>query len=143
LTGKYRIATVWIASVLLLTWFVVLAVNRWPQVDASRDLRAEQFGTHIMRDAPANAIIFAQSDQAIFSLWYFHFALKKRTDLTVIATDLLHFEWYASALRSHYPKVNWPKDTLWVENITPANRTRPICQVSYYETEIFDCQSIP
>lgn len=141
--GKHRNAAEWAACAFLLIWFVVMTISRWPQVDASHDFRAEQFGSQVMRVAPANAIVFAKSDRAIFALWYFHFALKQRADLTVIATDLLHFEWYAASLRSHYPDVHWPDGFLWVENIMPANTSRPVCQVSYFDTEIIDCKLVP
>ena len=40
-----------------------------------------------------DAILFASGDRAGFTTWYFHFTLHQRPDLTVIATDLLHFDW--------------------------------------------------
>ena len=55
----------------------VQAGGHWRQVDASGDTRAETFGEDVLSLAPPGAIIFAQGDQAIFSLWYFHYALRE------------------------------------------------------------------
>lgn len=143
LAGKYKPAAEWAGAVVLLAWFALLAVNRWPLVDASHDLRADQFGTQVMREAPPNALLFVESDRASFALWYYHFALGQRPDLTVIVTDLLHFEWYDATLRAHYPRVQWPEGFLWVENIGPANPALPVCEVSYYEEQVFTCQPAP
>jgi hypothetical protein len=121
--------------------FLLLAVSRWPQVDASRDLRAEDFGAKMMATLPRDAVVFADGDRAIFSLWYFHFALGQRPDLTVIATDLLHFDWYADSLRQTYPSTFFPGDILWKEAIKQANSPRLVCDVSYFVSEEYSCQT--
>jgi hypothetical protein len=82
-----------IGLVFLLILFVQ-AGTHWRQVDASQDQRAEQFGEDVLALAPQDAIVFAQGDRAVFTLWYFQFALQTRLDLAIIATDLLQFDWY-------------------------------------------------
>jgi hypothetical protein len=120
--------------------FAVLIFSRWPQVDASHDDRAEQFGARAMEVIPQNALVFAKSDRAIFALWYYHYALQQRKDIVVAATDMLHFIWYADTLRSTYPAVNWPEDFLWPETVTAANPLRPVCTVSYFDVEEISCK---
>ena len=65
---------------------------RYP-VDASKDLCAERFGVEMLSETSINAIVFAKGDEAIFTMWYFHCALKKRPDFVAVVTDLLHFDW--------------------------------------------------
>ncbi len=129
-----------LAWLLLPVFFLLLTLSRWPQVDASRDARAEDFGTRMMESLPENAVIFADGDRAIFALWYFHFALHQRPDLTVIATDLIHFDWYAESLRETYPSTNFPDDILWKEAIIRANASRPICDISCFTSEEYNCR---
>ncbi len=137
--GRYARSFRTFAWVLLPVFFLLLAVSRWPQVDASRDPRAEKFGTRMMAVLPENAVVFADGDRAIFALWYFHFALHQRPDLTIIAADLLHFDWYAGSLRRVYPAISFPGEILWQESITRSNPGRPICDVSYFASEELSC----
>lgn len=67
-------------------------------VDSSGDIRAEIFGKIILERTPVDAIIFAEGDQAVFALWYFHFALGERPDI-VIFRDCLKSQFVAN-LRS-------------------------------------------
>jgi hypothetical protein len=142
LTGKFFQNRIIIsASVVLFSFlFIALTISRWPQVDAVHDDRAERFGLKAMAEIPSKAIVFASGDRAIFTLWYYHYALGQRPDITVAATDLLHFSWYDNTLRSTYPLISWPNDLLWPETITAANPLRPICTISYFEQEKFDCR---
>ena len=95
----------WGLGVLLIVYFTGRSVAQVGHVDASRDLRAESFGREVLSVVPQDAIIFAKGDESIFTLWYFHFALGERRDVAVLATDLLHFDWYQENLRSTYPSL--------------------------------------
>ena len=139
-SGKYRRSIQIGMLVLFAFWFAIFAISRWPMVDASQDQRAELFGAHAMQTLPQNAIVFTDSDQAIFALWYFHYALKQRPDLTVIATDLLQFDWYAHTLRTIYPSIDWSGDFLWQVTVTKQNPTHPTCYVSYTDKEDIACK---
>jgi hypothetical protein len=101
------------------------------QVDASQDRRAESFGKDVLAAAPQDAILFAQGDEAVFALWYFHFALGQRPDVAVLAIDLLHFDWYQETLHSSYPALVVPGPFPWPESIAPANPRRAACDVRY------------
>jgi hypothetical protein len=80
----------------------------FPQLDASRDTRAEDFGRRLIASAPRDALVFTDTDQETFTLWYFHYALGYRPDLVVIATGLLDFEWYQDTLAAAYPDLTLP-----------------------------------
>jgi hypothetical protein len=115
------------------------AGNAWPQVDASRDQRPEQFGRDVLSQAPDHAIVFAEGDRAVFALWYFHFALRERLDLNIVAVDLLHFDWYQQNLRSTYPDLNVPGPFPFAESIISANPNRSVCYVEYKQLPQIQC----
>ncbi len=111
------------------------------QLDASTDVRAETFGREVLSAAPENALILAKGDRAVFTLWYYHFALGERPDLAVLAVDLLHFDWYQENLRSTYPSLIVPAPFPWPETVTRANPSRPACYAQYSDSTIFDCST--
>ena len=127
-----------IGLVFILSLFI-LAGNHWSQVDASRDLRAEQFGRDVFSQAPAHAIVLAKGDRAVFTLWYFHFALKNRPDLAIVAIDLLHFDWYQQTLHTYYPDLNLPGPFPFAETVIAANPDRPACYVEYLQLPQIQC----
>ena len=126
-------------SLLFLIYLFGSAAYHWPQVNASHDMRAENFGRQILESAPSNAIIFAEGDQAVFTTWYFHYALHERPDLVVIATDLLHFDWYQENLHSNYPSLVVPGPFPWPETIIIANTSRSVCYVQYADHAEIHC----
>ena len=109
------------------------------EVDASHDQRAETFGSQVLASVPQDTLIFAQGDEAVFSLWYFHFALHQRSDLVVIAADLLHFDWYQKTLHATYPSLVIPEPFPWPATLISANPARPVCYVQYTEQDEIDC----
>jgi transmembrane protein TMEM260 (protein O-mannosyltransferase) len=126
-------------GLLLIGYFAGRSVAQVRQVDASYDLRAESFGREVLAATPQDAIIFAKGDQAVFALWYFHFALHERPDLMVLATDLLHFDWYQETLHMTYPTLVVPGPFPWPETIVQANPLRTICYVQYSDHAKVDC----
>lgn len=123
----------------LIGYFLVRSATHWSQVDAMKDLRAESFGREILLTAPQNAIIFAKGDQAVFALWYFQFALGERPDLVVLATDLLHFDWYQENVHSTYPALVIPSPFPWPESIMSVNPSRATCYVQYVNQTQIKC----
>lgn len=119
----------WAAGLIVLLSLFIAASGHWSQVDASRDARAEQFGQLVMAQMPADTLVFAQGDQAIFSLWYFHYALGQRTDIAVIASELLPFGWYQDTLKATYPSLIVPGSL--PNALISANPDRPVCIVEY------------
>ncbi len=124
---------------LLGVFLLLVAIDRWPDVDASQDGRAEQFGARVMAEAPDNAILLAEDDSSVFGLWYFHYALGQRPDLVVVASDLLHFEWYDDSLRATYPALAWPDDLFWPQTIAASNPDHPLCTIAWEQAEKIDC----
>jgi len=126
-------------GLIFILYLFILAGNHWHQVDASQDFRAERFGEEVLAQAPANAIVFAKGDKAIFTMWYFHYALQNRPDLVVIATDLLHFDWYQETLHSTYPNLDLPGPFPFTETVMLANSERPVCFLQFTNKAEIDC----
>ena len=110
-------------------------------VDASHDQRAEQFGANFVVSIPQNAIIFASDDQPVFALWYFHYALGQRSDVAVIAEELLPYPWYIKTLMHTYPALKI--STSEIEMID-ENSDHPICHISNENiTQAWLCEPTP
>lgn len=128
-------------GLVFILFLFIQAGNNWSQVDASRDLRAEQFGEEVLNQAPAHAIVFAKGDRAVFTLWYFHFALKNRPDLAIVAMDLLHFDWYQQTLQTYSPDLSLPGPFPFATTVVAANPERPVCYVEYLQLPRIQCSS--
>jgi hypothetical protein len=121
---------------------LILIIQAWDhrlQVDASNDLRAETFGRSVLSIAPANALVFAEGDEAVFTLWYFQYALRERPDLAIVASDLLGFEWYLQTLHTTYPDLSLPGPFPFAETVVEANPGRPVCHVQYIQVPEINC----
>lgn len=115
------------------------AWKAWPLVDAAHDQRAEAFGQAVLSLAPERAIILAQGDPAVFSLWYFQYALGQRPDLAVIAVDLLQFPWYLQTLQSTYPDLELPGPFPFPQTVIAANPGRAVCYAQYLQAAEINC----
>jgi hypothetical protein len=142
LLKRFRSAGILLGLACLLFLFLLAGAHR-PSLDASQDLRAETFGREVLSRAPQDAIVFTRGDQAVFSMWYFHFALKERPDLAVVATDLLYYDWYQQTLHSVYPELKLPGPFPFAETMAAQNPARPVCFVEYVEETQIQCRSLP
>jgi len=127
-------------SLTFILFLFFLAGNHRHLVDASHDLRAETFGEQVLSRAPQDALIFAKGDKAIFTMWYFHFPLKARTDLVIVATDLLRFDWYQQNLHSTYAGLQLPGLFPFAETMAALNPERPVCFIEYFEEAQIQCR---
>ena len=127
-------------GLLCVGYFFVHAAGYAGQVDASHDSRAEMFGRQVMSEVPNDALVFVKGDKAVFTVWYFHFALKQRPDLVVIAEDLLHFDWYQETLQNTYPMLSFPEGFPWAQTIASANPAWANCYVQYIDQAEIGCE---
>ena len=123
----------WGAGILIAAYLGFQAFSVAPQVDASKDQRAEMFGRQVMAEVPKEALVFVRGDRAVFTVWYFHFALGQRPDVAVVVEELLHFDWYLETLRYTYPALGVPGPLPWAQNVADANPNRQACFVEYAE----------
>lgn len=111
----------------------------WQIVDASNDVEAEEFGRQVMQTMPQDALVFMRGDRAIFTVWYFHYALGARPDLAVIATDLLVYDWYRENLLMNYSGQGLSVKAQALELIQ-SNPGRPFCFVEHLGQRKISCQ---
>ena len=129
----------YLMGAILLVYLFVQAGFHWPQVDASHDLQAEQFGQAVLAQAPTHAILFAKGDKAVFTMWYFLYALHERPDLAIVATDLLGFDWYQKTLASTYPDLVLPGPFPFAERMAALNPKRSTCYIEYADSADIRC----
>ena len=139
--ARYSVPVGSVIGMMFLVYLAVLSLSHWPQVDASHDQSAENFGREVMSKAPAHAILFTEGDAPVFALWYFQFALHQRLDVSVVADELLPFDWYRNTLRHVYPDLVLPESTsdVWQSSITKANPNLPVCY-SYFQDFVLNCR---
>jgi hypothetical protein len=128
-----------LAGVFLLL-VLVNAGWHWREVDASRDNRAEAFGQAVMRAAPPAALVFVREDRDTFAVWYFHFALRERPDISVLVEPMLGFEWYRDSLQATYPDLTLPAQlsSSWREALVAVN-PRPVCETRLDVPTALEC----
>jgi len=133
-----RVAAVTSASLLVLV--IVQAVGRVPDVDASRDHRAEEFARRVLDAAPPAAMIFTNGDDDTFPLWYFHFALNERPDVIIVVKRLLIFDWYRAQFQERYNGVVLPNELNgdWKTFIRERN-ARPVCETLPHSANVLVC----
>ncbi len=101
----------WLVPVMVGILILMITINaavHYDSVDASDSNLAEVFVDKVFGAAPQGAVLLTQEDKDTFALWYYHFALGKRTDLVVIAQPLLNYNWYQTTLDHVYPDLLLP-----------------------------------
>lgn len=126
-------------GLLMVAFLLLLGVFHRPLVDASHDQRAEAFGRQVLALAPADAVIYARGDRAVFTLWYFHFALRERPDLAVVSSEMLGYDWYQGNLASTYPDLQLPGPMPFAERMAALNPGRAACYVEYIDSAQIEC----
>jgi len=123
-------------------WVGLFAPANSQQVDASQDLRAEQFGGYVMRVLPDDAIVFANGDRSTFALWYFQYGLSQRMDVSIISVGLLPYDWYRNGIRTTYPWLEIPDLSIdpWVTSIKERNPSLPVCHVYFIGEPLVFCE---
>jgi hypothetical protein len=77
----------------------------WPEVDASHDLVARQWGESTLAAAPPEAVLHTQREDYTFVLWYLHVAEGQRPDVAIVDDRLLALAWYREQLARIDPRL--------------------------------------
>ncbi len=125
---------------LLLVFLIYRGFIVVPQVDASKDNRAEAFAQEVLESVPDNALIFTNDDQATFTMWYSQYVTGQRPDTAIVVAGLLDFDWYQQSLRDTYPDLNVPADqNLALSHLISGNPDRPYCIIQSEKQPTVDC----
>ncbi len=123
-------------NAIVLISFLVMAVMNYPKIDLSADHHAEKFGKTVFATLPPQAIVLAKGDLALFSLWYYHFVLKERPDISVLGDGLLSQPWYIDILHNTYSTLNISLDVVESQTIAQVNPNRPTCVVLIVDPQV-------
>ena len=139
MTIAKRVGMQWVPrliGIVLILGSISHLIQHWNQVDASRDVRAEEFGMVVLKALPAHALVITNGDRSTFALWYFHFALERRPDIRLVASELISYDWYRNRLQKTYSDISVPQnpDPTWITSFEKENPDRQICHV-YYDNE--------
>jgi hypothetical protein len=93
-------------SLLLLPAFLLYS-NR-PSLDLSDDWTAFHYAEQIFSETPSEALIIADTDAHIFSLWYWRYVIAPESQNAIIAKGLFHYRWYKETLNQHHPRIVVP-----------------------------------
>lgn len=137
--------SVWLNRTFLAVFLISILARSFfllPQIDASRDQSAETFGQQVLSTAPKGALVFTDTDEETFTLWYFHFALRHRQDLSVIAEGLLQYAWYRQTLQETYPELEIPGNSGLISagDIVLLNPAWPVCFFDHQEPDRLVCE---
>lgn len=121
-----------LVNIALVIFLLVRIPATFSQVDAREDWRLVNFAESLLDGAPQDAIIFTESGQDSFPLWYAHFGMGRRPDLRVIVLPLTQFVWYQETLTHVYPDLRLPsyrasETAEWGDQIPGLNPLRSVC----------------
>lgn len=87
---------------------IFLIHSNYSALDLSTDRTAIDYAADVFTHTPADALIIADTDPHIFSLWYFRYVVSGEPEAVVVAKDLLHYQWYRENLTRHHPHIDVP-----------------------------------
>jgi hypothetical protein len=117
---------------LLIVCLVVTIMIRIPtnrnRIDPRPEDQPARYAEQLLAEAPDNAIVYTSSDQDSFPLWYYHFGLHERPDLSIIVLPLTQFVWYQQSLVHIYPQLNFP--ALYTQDLPNADWGQEIARLN-------------
>jgi len=128
ITRRLSKENIWLslgASGILLASLLGMAIFNYPKIDLSGDHLIQKFEKAVSATLPPQAIVVS-SDRALFSLWYYHFVLRERQDIAIVARGLLPNAWYIDVLHDTYSTLNISLDDVMASNSsTQVNSVSP------------------
>ena len=70
-----------------------------------QDIVAKEYAPHVVSQLPGGAIVLADTDQRLFSLWYQRHVAEPDAAYLVVSRNLLQFDWYRRTLGKRYPEL--------------------------------------
>jgi hypothetical protein len=69
------------------------------------DRTARDYPAHVFSQTPDDAVILADSDHRLFTLWYQQYVEEPDSGRTIVARNLLQFEWYRRTFGARHPEL--------------------------------------
>jgi hypothetical protein len=139
-TFDRRFNPYWLGLVLLILPGLPLIFN-YSEQNLRQDWTALTFAEQSLHIVAPDAIIIVENDPQTFALWYGHYALQLRPDVTIVNLNLLAYDWYRHNLGLADPNLRLtgvggqPITTLaaFVEHHFPA---RPLYLADLQQPEV-------
>jgi hypothetical protein len=93
-----------VSVALLALPFLLLRFNA-SRANLRNDWTAHQYAIRVLATTPSDAIIIADTDAHIFSLWYARYVVGSDAAPTIVAKGLFHYQWYKDTLRWNEPDI--------------------------------------
>ena len=108
-TSRYRRAyypalAIAVALIIALVPARSLATNYSDQ-DLSNDSTAVDYGQQVLKTVEPGALLIAELDSHIFSLWYTLFVSDPGSEVILITQNLLPYDWYTRSVNQRYPGI--------------------------------------
>ncbi len=97
-----------LSSLILLLPILSLGANL-AALDLSEDTDAHDYAVQVLSSTPSDAVIIADTDAHIFSLWYLRYVESTEPAEVVVAKGLFHYQWYRDTLGWHHPQIILPE----------------------------------
>lgn len=97
-------------SLSLLLLPIILVGTNHVALDLSKDRTAYDYAAQVFADTPSEALIIADTDAHIFSLWYFRYVIANEPEAAVVAKGLYQYDWYRNNLSQHHPQIAIPSN---------------------------------
>jgi len=89
---------------------IFLFGTNYVPLDLSEDRTAYDYAAQVFADTPSEALIIADTDAHIFSLWYFRYVVATEPEAAVVAKGLYQYDWYRNNLSQHHPQIAIPSN---------------------------------
>jgi len=105
---KYLLLSTCYPLVFLLVPIIPLLVH-YQHSDRSQYYFASDLVRNILTPMEEKSIIFLETDDTAFPIWYFHFVEHKNQEAILIDVPFLavHYDWYARILKKKYPHLSF------------------------------------
>jgi hypothetical protein len=98
----------WPITLALLVLPILALGANYSALDLSNDTEASGYAAQVFAQTTPDALIIADTDGHIFSLWYQRYVQAAEPAPVVVAKSLLQYRWYKDTLRWNHPEVIIP-----------------------------------
>ncbi|MDO8532276.1 MAG: DUF2723 domain-containing protein [Dehalococcoidia bacterium] len=114
LAASPRMSRVGAALALALALAVVPGVSlitQYAAQDLRNDTSAIDYARQVAATTEPNALVIAQTERHVFTLWYYQQALDPRWSATVVSAELVQYDWYVAQVQRRHPGLGIPADS--------------------------------
>ncbi|MCH8309280.1 MAG: DUF2723 domain-containing protein [Chloroflexi bacterium] len=84
---------------------VVSVLLNYNSQDRSGDRRASEYAERVLESLPSGAVVLSDTEDRVFSLWYYGFVEQHDAEIIPVSSRLLQFDWYWQSLAERHPDI--------------------------------------